>query len=103
MSGRAQRAARSPARPGKFGLVLGAGGVLGAARMTGALAALQARLPRPVGEADVVVGTSAGSVLAAALRCGLDVAELVACQRGDGTTLPGAPDLGCALFPPWPA
>jgi hypothetical protein len=57
MSGRA----RGAARPGRFGLVLGAGGVLGAAWTTGALAALQARLPRPVGEADVVVGTSAGT------------------------------------------
>ena len=31
MSGRAQRAARSPARPGRSGLALGAGDVLGAA------------------------------------------------------------------------
>ena len=51
----------------------------------------------------MVVGTSAGSVVAAALRCGLDVAELVAYQRGTGNRLPGAPDLGCAPFPPWPA
>jgi len=31
MSGQAQQAARTPARPGRFGLVLGAGDVLGAA------------------------------------------------------------------------
>lgn len=103
MSGRARGAARRPARPSRFGLVLGAGGVLGAAWTTGALAALQPRIPRPVGEADVVVGTSAGSVLAAALRCGLDVGELVRNQRGIGNSLLGTPDLGCGPFPPWPS
>jgi len=88
-----------------MGLVLGAGGVLGAAWMTGALAALQARLPRPVGDADVMVGTSAGSVLAAALRCGFSVDEIVAHQRGGpaGTlSVLGSPDLGCGALPPWP-
>jgi NTE family protein len=52
----------------RVGLVLGAGGVLGAAWMTGALPALQDRLPCPLGEVDLIVGTSAGSVIAAALR-----------------------------------
>jgi len=61
------RAARR--RPGRTALVLGAGGVLGAAWMTGALAALQARLPHPVEDTDLIVGTSVGSVIAAALRC----------------------------------
>jgi NTE family protein len=51
----------------------------------------------------VVVGTSAGSVLAAALRCGLDVGELVKNQRGIGNSLLGAPDLGCGPFPPLPS
>ena len=66
----------------RFGVVLGAGGVLGAAWSAGALAALQPRLPRPADEADLIVGTSAGSVLAAALRCGVGVDEVVAHQRG---------------------
>ena len=70
------------ARP-RVGLVLGAGGVLGAAWMTGALPALQERLPRPLGDLDLIVGTSAGSVLAAALRCGIGVDEMVAHQRGE--------------------
>jgi NTE family protein len=61
----------------RTGLVLGAGGILGSAWMTGALAALAERLERPLAELDLVLGTSAGSVLAAALRCGLSVAELV--------------------------
>jgi NTE family protein len=89
----------------RTGLVLGAGGVLGAAWMTGALAALQQRVPWPAGEFDVIVGTSAGSVLAAALRCGLTVDEIVAHQR-DGPTgalsVLGSPDLGTSALPPWP-
>jgi NTE family protein len=75
----------------RVGLVLGAGGVLGAAWMTGALAALQRRLPYPLGTVDLVVGTSAGSVLAAALRCGATTEEIIEHQRGTG--LPFLPDL----------
>lgn len=67
----------------RVGLVLGAGGVLGAAWMTGALPALQERLPVPINEVDLMVGTSAGSVVAAALRCGVDIDEMVAYQRGE--------------------
>ena len=75
---------RLRSRP-RTGLVLGAGGVLGAAWMTGALACLQDRLPCALGDVDVIVGTSAGSVLAAALRCGTSVDEMVAWQRGEVT------------------
>jgi NTE family protein len=64
-------------RTRRIGLVLGAGGILGSAWMTGALTALAEHLERPLGELDLVVGTSAGSVLAAALRCGMSVQELV--------------------------
>jgi len=71
--------------------VLGAGGVLGAAWMAGALAALQARLPYRVGAVDHIVGTSAGSALAAALRCGVAVEDIVEHQRG--TALALLPDL----------
>jgi len=62
-------------------LVLGAGGVLGAAWMTGALACLQERLPCAAGDVEVIVGTSAGSVLAAALRCHASFEEMIAWQR----------------------
>ncbi len=72
-----------------IGLVLGAGGVLGAAWMTGALASLQDRLPCPAADVDVVVGTSAGSVLAAALRCRAPFEDMVAWQRGQATGLLG--------------
>jgi NTE family protein len=71
----------APRRP-RVGLVLGAGGVLGAAWMAGALAALQRRLPYPLGAVDLIVGTSAGSALAAALRCGVGVEDIVEHQRG---------------------
>ena len=51
---------RVPAqRSRRIGLVLGAGGVLGAAWTAGALAALQERVDRPLGTVDLVVGTSA--------------------------------------------
>jgi NTE family protein len=63
-------------------LVLGVGGVLGAAWMTGALVCLAGQLPCPAGEVDLIVGTSAGSVLAAALRCRASLEEMLAWQRG---------------------
>ncbi len=78
------RAVRYPSS-GRTGLVLGAGGVLGAAWMTGALASLQDRLPCAAGDIDIIVGTSAGSVLAAALRCRAEPGEMVAWQRGQAT------------------
>ncbi|MEU4689938.1 patatin-like phospholipase family protein [Actinoplanes sp. NPDC023714] len=66
----------------KVALVLGAGGTLGAAWMIGGLAALQERLGRPLGELDTIVGTSAGSILAAALRHGFTPGDLLAHQLG---------------------
>jgi NTE family protein len=78
------RPAVAPAE--RTGIVLGAGGILGAAWMAGALTALQDQLPYPVGSVGTVVGTSAGSVLAAALRCGVDVDGIVAHQRGSAAT-----------------
>ncbi len=73
----------------RTGLVLGAGGVLGAAWMTGALACLQDRLPHAAAEADLIMGTSAGSVLAAALRCGATFEEMAAWQSGDAAGVLG--------------
>jgi NTE family protein len=95
---------RGRAQP-RIGLALGAGGVLGAAWTTGALAVLQQRVPVPVSDFEVIVGTSAGSVLAAALRCGLTVDEIVTFQQ-EGPSGPlralGSPDLGYGALPPWP-
>lgn len=69
-------------RPRRIGLVLGAGGVLGSSWMVGALKALEPQVDRPLGEVDLVVGTSAGAVLGAALRCGVSIDELIDHQSG---------------------
>lgn len=73
------------------GLVLGAGGVLGAAWTIGALSALRAATGEEPGRAEVVVGTSAGSVLAAMLGSGISVEQMVANQQG--IVVEGAPEL----------
>jgi len=65
------------------GLVLGGGGVLGAAWMVGALQALQDETGVDVRDFDAFVGTSAGSILAALLGAGVSVTDLVNHQRGD--------------------
>ena len=64
------------------GLVLGGGGVLGAAWMVGALQALQDETGVDVRDFDAFVGTSAGSVLVALLGAGVNVGDLVKHQRG---------------------
>jgi len=53
--------------------VLGAGGVLGFAWTVGAMTALKDELGIEPGEDDLLIGTSAGSVMAAMLSCGLDI------------------------------
>ena len=70
------------------GLVLGGGGVLGAAWMVGALQALEDTLGIDVRDFDEYVGTSAGAVLAALLGAGVPVADLLVHQ------LEGAIDVG---------
>jgi NTE family protein len=60
-----------PVSDARIGLVLGAGGVAGGAWHAGALAALAERTGWDVRTADVVVGTSAGSIAGAGLRSGL--------------------------------
>ena len=72
-------------------MVLGAGGVLGAAWTIGALAALQEHEQWDPREADVLVGTSAGSVLASFLGCGVGVDVLLDHQRGISNA--DAPDI----------
>lgn len=65
-----------PGRP-RRGLVLGGGGVLGAAWTVGALKALEDEIGMDARDFDELVGTSAGSVIAALLGCGVSVADLV--------------------------
>jgi NTE family protein len=73
------------------GLVLGAGGVLGAAWTIGAMAAVEEEYGWDPREAEVLIGTSAGSVLAAFLGCGVGVQQLLNHQRG--IVAPGDPEI----------
>jgi NTE family protein len=94
------------------GLVLGAGGVLGAAWTIGALTALEEVEGFDARDCEVLIGTSAGSVLAALLGAGISVRDVRDHQLGrpvaegplkgysldydkaTGGTLPGLPRLG---------
>ncbi len=69
---------RAPRR----GLVLGAGGVLGSAWMIGALRAYEETTGMDVRDMDMVVGTSAGSVIAALIGVGTDVGTMVNSEYG---------------------
>lgn len=69
-------------RTERYGVVLGAGGVLGAAWTIGALQALTEAVGVDPREAEVLIGTSAGSVLAASLGCGIGVDTLANHQAG---------------------
>jgi NTE family protein len=68
---------------GRWALVLGGGGVLGASWLVGALDALQRARGVDVHDAELIVGTSAGSVIGGLLAGGVTVDELVAQQRGE--------------------
>ncbi|MGW5361621.1 patatin-like phospholipase family protein [Actinopolymorpha pittospori] len=65
------------------GLVLGAGGVLGAAWTVGALCALEDEIGLDATKVDLLLGTSAGSVVAALLAAGVTPDEQRAHQRGE--------------------
>jgi NTE family protein len=83
-----------PARTsGTWGLVLGGGGVLGAAWMVGALAALAETHGLDPRDADLIIGTSAGSVTAALLGAGVNVDELRRNQLGEPVTTGPLADL----------
>ena len=60
----------------RIGLVLGAGGSVGHAYHAGVLAAIAEATGWSPHSADVIVGTSAGSIVAALLRAGLSAADL---------------------------
>ena len=67
----------------RIGLVLGAGGVLGGAWLTGGLAALAEETGWDPGSADYVVGTSAGSMMGALLAAGVPPWFMVAHSAGE--------------------
>jgi len=64
------------------GLVLGAGGTLGATWMVARVRALEVELGWDARDADLLVGSSAGAVLAALLASGVSASDLLDHQRG---------------------
>lgn len=78
-------------RQSRRAVVLGAGGVLGAAWTIGALRALEEVEGCDPRSADLLVGTSAGGVLAALLAAGIGTETLVNHQRG--VVVPGDPKI----------
>ena len=78
------------APPHRIGLVLGAGGVVGHAYHAGVLDGLAAATGWDPREAEVIVGTSAGSVVGALLRSGFSARDLAARSTGDALSPEGA-------------
>ncbi len=64
-------------------LVLGCGGVAGGAWSIAALQSLRETLDWDPREAELMIGTSVGAVLATLLAAGVSVDRLMACQRSD--------------------
>lgn len=68
----------------RVALVLGAGGIIGFSYIVGALAALEEHAGLDAREADLIVGTSAGSVAGALLRSGVAASHLYRLTSGAG-------------------
>lgn len=83
----------------RVGLVLGGGGLTGVAFHAGILTALELDFDWDVRSADVIVGTSAGSIVASLLRAGVPASDLAA--RAVGLEPEGsAPELSRGLVQP---
>jgi NTE family protein len=67
----------------RIGLVLGAGGAVGHAYHVGVLAGLEGATGWDPRDAEVIVGTSAGSVVGSLLRAGFAARDLAARSTGD--------------------
>jgi NTE family protein len=67
----------------KVGLVLGGGGVMGGAWITGALEAFARETGWFPGSADYVVGTSAGAMMGSLVACGVPAWFMVAHSAGE--------------------
>jgi NTE family protein len=67
----------------RIGLVLGAGGVLGGAWLTGALHAIARETGWDPGSSDVIVGTSAGAMVGGLLACGVPPWFMLAHSTGE--------------------
>jgi NTE family protein len=91
----------------RVGLVLGGGGLSGLAFHAGALCAMEQDLGWDPRSAELIVGTSAGSVVGALLRSGVPASELAALASGahpmsvaDPTGRSGAPTSERRPLPP---
>lgn len=90
-----------------LGLVLGGGGVVGVAWEIGVLSALSDALGWDPASAEVLVGTSAGSVIGTQLRHGRTIDALVEEQRGGGLRVgreggaPADPAAALEVFRSW--
>jgi NTE family protein len=73
----------------KTGLVLGAGGTVGLSYHAGVLRALEQAGGFEPAESDLIVGTSAGSVIGAYLRCGWTTSDLWDMAMGTHPVLAG--------------
>lgn len=89
-----------PKPPTRIGLVLGAGGATGGAFHAGVLAALADELGWDARRAEIVVGTSAGSMAGAALRAGLHAHDLLARNTGERLSREGARLVASMPSPP---
>jgi NTE family protein len=95
----------SSARP-RRALVLGGGGVLGFAWIVGALSALEVEAGFDARDVQLVVGTSAGAVAAAALACAVSVDQMR--RHHQGIPAPDDPPIAFEYdttsrgLPPWP-
>jgi NTE family protein len=87
---------------GRIGLVLGAGGVIGGAFHAGVLAGLEEATGWDPRTAEIIVGTSAGSIAGAVLRAGLSAPDAAARLSGKPLSLAGAALLRSAGLPPGP-
>src|SRR3954452_637216 len=67
----------------RVGLVLGAGGVVGASWLIGALDALESGTGWEAADAEVIVGTSAGSVIGTLTATGIPPAYMAAYAGGE--------------------
>lgn len=74
----------------RIGLVLGAGGFVGHAFHCGVLSALEDATGWDARNADIVIGTSAGSIVAATLRGGMSAKDMTARTLGEPLSVEGA-------------
>ena len=84
----------------KTGLVLGAGGTVGMAYIAGALRALEVEGGFAPGDADLVVGTSAGSVVGSYLRSGWTTEDFWQLAHGAHPRMPALDDGSGSVMAP---